>query len=369
MTDTHETAEHVDERALTPQEEPAAHLQERLRALHDAAAVKISDAVPANTRRAYAADRADWAAFCAQWGLDPLPVQEEMLALYVTELLEHGSAAVPTHKRKPLAASTVERRLSAVATWAQEEGHAPNQRASRKVLEGHRRAHPTRPRRAAAALEEDLRAMVRAAQSHELADGRPALRRRARDTVLLLVSWRLMLRRSEAAGLRLGDIQWHERGMRVAVRRPKTTVEEVWKPVPYALDPELCAVRAVRAWTGILAEAGHTAAATPLLVRVLVNDALPVHPKPLSPPALSTVVSTMAERAGLSGKALGPAEDASAPVYTGHSLRRGSITAAARRGAARDTIRRLSGHAPGSHVLESYIEQGHEWDEDPLAGL
>ncbi|MEU5858885.1 tyrosine-type recombinase/integrase [Nocardiopsis dassonvillei] len=210
---------------------------------------------------------------------------------------------------------------------------------------------------------------MRAARSQERVDGRSARRRWARDACLLLVGWDLMLRRSELAALRLGDIRWHELGMEVAVRRPKTTADEVWQVVRYRMDPELCAVRAVRAWTEVLAEGGYTAAAAPLLCRLTRTDALPRDPKPLSPHAVNAIVGAMAERAGLTKQVQGPAADAAVQKYTGHSLRRGPITAAARAGASREQISRRSGHVVGSHVLGSYVEQGSQWDEDPLGGV
>ncbi|WP_435112183.1 hypothetical protein [Nocardiopsis synnemataformans] len=368
MTATHEAA---DVSPLpVPRANPSNQLQARLQALHEAAANKIADAVPLNTRRAYATDRADWQAFCEGLGVEPHPVSEEVLAWYATELLEKGSASVAPDKRRPLKVSTVERRLSAVATETVERGYpAPVQRAARKVIAGHNRSHPPRPRQAAAAGVEDLRALVRAARAQEQADGQPARRRRARDACLILVGWHLMLRRSEGASLMLGDFRWHELGMEVAVRRPKTTEKEVWQAVRYRGDPELCAVRAVRSWVEILAEEGHTAATTPLLCRITRTDALPTQPKALSPHSVNAIVGTMANKAGLTKHEQGPASNGLVQSYTGHSLRRGPITVAARNRASREEISRRSGHVKGSRTLEGYIEQGDQWAGDLFGGI
>ncbi|OOC52412.1 MULTISPECIES: tyrosine-type recombinase/integrase [Nocardiopsis] len=352
------------------QDHPSVQVRDRIQGLHEAAAAKIADAVPENTRRAYATDRADWAAFCASLGIEPLPVRDDVLAWYVTELLERGSASLPEQRRRPLAASSVERRLSAVATMAQEHGDpAPNQRAARKAIAGHRATRPARPRQAAAAGVEELRTLVCAARAQERPGGQSAQRLRARDACLLLVAWDLMLRRSELAGLCLGDVRWHPLGMEVAVRRAKTTSEEVWQPVRYRLDRELCAVRAVREWTEILAQDGHTASRAPLLCRLTRTDALPKHPKALSATAINNTIKDLADQAGLTKRDGGPATDAAVQAYTGHSLRRGPITAAARGGRSREQIGRRSGHVPGSPVLGRYIAEGNRWEEDPLEGL
>jgi integrase len=55
--------------------------------------------------------------------------------------------------------------------------------------------------------------------------------------------------------------------------------------------------------------------------------------------------------------------------YTGHSLRRGFITAAVDAGADRAHVAAVSGHRPGSPVIDEYYEQHDRWAQNPLTGI
>jgi hypothetical protein len=186
--------------------------------------------------------------------------------------------------------STVERRLSAVATMAQEHGHpTPNQRAR---PQGHRRTPPG------------------AAPQGRGRRGGGAARR---GTWRLPVGWYLMLRRSELAGLCLGDVRWHPLAWRSLA--PKPPSRKSGSRCATAWTPS-CARCAVRQWTGILAQAGHTEANTPLLCRLTRTDALPQHPKALSAATINNTIKELANQAGLTKREQGPATDTAVQAYT-----------------------------------------------------
>ena len=116
--------------------------------------------IPAGTRRASGRDRAAWADFTERRGLAPVPVNPMLLLEYVTHLL-NGTADAALEGGRALSASTVERRLSAISTWSQEQGYGtPDLRAARLALRGHRRERPARPRQAAPLTTAALRILL-----------------------------------------------------------------------------------------------------------------------------------------------------------------------------------------------------------------
>ncbi|MGW0249856.1 hypothetical protein ACWDYH_24830 [Nocardia goodfellowii] len=73
---------------------------------------------------------------------------------------------------------------------------------------------------------------------------------------------------------------------------------------------------------------------------------------------IGEIVVLSAERAGLGDVG-----------YTGHSLRRGLITAAHEAGHDRRYIAAISGHVPGSRTLEAYVEARDKVRNSALNGL
>ncbi len=130
------------------------------KSLSDPALQLLGDGIPHGTRRAYSRDRGDWAFYTELEGVDALPVDEGLLVEYVATLLTTGNPRLGEAAR-PLSAAGVERRLSAITTWSREQGHgAPDLRAARLMLRGHRRRATTRPLQAAPLTVGALRTLV-----------------------------------------------------------------------------------------------------------------------------------------------------------------------------------------------------------------
>ena len=175
---------------------------------------------------------------------------------------------------------------------------------------GIRRKLGVAQRQAAPVCVPELRAMTAT-----LPDGL----RGVRDRAMLLVGFAGAFRRSELVGLDVADLAFDAEGLTVTLRRSKTDQEGAGRKVgvPYGSDPATCPVRALRAWleaTGI--EVGA--------LFVGVNRHGRLTGKRLAGVDVARLVKRCAEAAGLD-----PAR------FSGHSLRAGLATAAAKAGKSR----------------------------------
>jgi integrase len=310
--------------------------------------------IPEATRRAYRGDRACWTAYADAVGAPVLPAESEMLAAWAAELLLAGSRAVPSPR--PLAASTVARRLAAISIWHRERGHGvPDLRASQLVLRGHRRQQPRRRRQAAPITREPLRALV--AQACAGPGGRES-NRALRDKALMLLGFGLAARRSELVRVSIEDLTITADGLLVQVIRAKVTDEPRPVAVPWAADPDLCAARAVLRLRTRLVGLGF--ATGPLFRRVHRGDHVQL--AGLSPAAVNAIVRGHADGAAL------PLPDSFAS-WSAHGLRRGMASAARAAGADPLTIGRHGAWADGSAALWGYLHDADRWEKNALSGV
>jgi integrase len=325
--------------------------------LDEATIALLSAGVPANTRRAYAAGRAAWSAWCTTRSIPPLPPAAADLARYATYLLTVGSPVVSDPR--PLSSATVEAHLSAISTWAVEQGHPrPDLRAARLVLRGHQRGGGGPGRgRAAPITVEILQTLVAQAMLPQRSDGSPTMRA-LRDHAVLLLGFALGARRSELVALDLHHVARVPQGLAVEVWRAKTRATSEVVAVPIAVDPELCPVRATLALRAALHQRGHVAG--PLFRPVTRTDA--VLDRRLGAESVADIVAGLASAAGV-------AVPEGFKGFSAHSLRRGLATEMRRAGADPLRIARHAGWADGSTALAGYLVDVDRWEHHPLGGV
>ncbi|GIH97412.1 site-specific integrase [Planobispora siamensis] len=318
-------------------------------------AARITASVPETTRRAYAGDWNRFTAWCARAGRTALPASAETLAEYVSALADEGKAP-----------ATITRAIAGIRTAHRINGLLPPDttaaRAVRKAYRGERAAAGMPNQRQAAALAvSHLRRIAAALDTGTATD--------LRDRLTVVLGWAMMARRSELAGLDLGDVADVEQGLLVTVRRSKTDRAATGRrvAVPYGSDPLTCPVRTLRAWRSLLAERGSTSG--PLLRRIDrhgviagVPGARPSGSGPadgrLSGHTIGTILTRAARRAGLA------VDDLSA-----HSLRAGGATGAYTAGADLVSIGRHGGWRDGSSELLKYIRDVDRWKHNPMHGV
>lgn len=277
-----------------------------------------------STWRTYEQDLRTIEDYCRGRGVCSLPATPSTVANYVGAM------------SKIYAAATIERRLSTWSAWHKANGYDHDDsnpcRSSlvRKALRGLRIEAP-RQREAQPFTMEDLRVVLDVT--------RPDTLNGLRDRALLAVGLYLGRRRSELVALNVEDLRWSDTppGYSVDIRRSKTDQEgegeACWLP---RTTRTTCPVQALHAW---LDAASITSGA---LFRSV--DKYGKVGGRLSDRSVSSILARRAEEAGLrSGQ------------WSGHSLRAGFVTDAARDGVPPYEIARQTGHKPTSPVLYRYV--------------
>ena len=252
----------------------------------------LGSSTSANTRRAYDQAWRRFEVWIKQRGPGhALPATPELVAAFLAELAEEGKSVATLRLTK-----------SALAAVHRSTGHQDptDNEGVRKVMAGIARANG-RPQRQAKPLTETALAAVKATaklprkhqgRTRRGESARDAERRGRVDVALLSVLRDGLLRRSEAAELRWGDLELQKDGSaRLHVRRSKT-------------DPEA---------EGVVLYIGQ--AATQALQAIMPEDTAVVDP---AAPVFGLSASQIGRRIDAAAKAAGLGEG-----FTGHSGRVG----------------------------------------------
>lgn len=311
------------------------------------------------TRRAYAADWAQFTDWCARHALSPLPATPATVILFVTAMKDGDPAADPP--RAPKRLSTLSRYLAAINDRHREAGHLPPGEQDgghylRRAFAGIRNTHGARPEQKQAADGERLGRMLAAITGDDV--------RSVRDRALLAIGMAAALRRSELVALTFTDVHFVPEGLRIFVARSKTDQagQGAWIAIPEGrrirpkalllewlrvsrvtdgpIFRKLAEVRVARRDTA--GEIIRGADGRPL--REWQEDR--VQPAALSAQSVALVVKARARDAGLD-----PA------LFAGHSLRSGFLTEAARQpGANIFKMREVSRHK-SLDILAAYVRE------------
>lgn len=186
-----------------------------------------------NTARAYSGDMKRFGAWCAQYGLDPLPATVSTLAGFVTHLAEGGKKV-----------STIQRHCAAISKAHALRGiDSPTDDKKFKVLlEGISRVKYIRQKQAPAFTLATFKHTVKHIDIQTLAG--------LRDRVIMLLGFTGAFRRSELVALDIEDLTFSEEGLLISVKKSKTNqlgaAEE--KAIFYSPDIQLCPIRTLQAW-------------------------------------------------------------------------------------------------------------------------
>ncbi len=288
----------------------------------------------ASTWRAYQADLRDFTTWCQAHSLPPLPASPETVAAYLVDLAARRKVA------------TVQRRLASISQQHAAAGHETPTRSAtvRLIMQGIRRTHaPAQGVRKVMPAVTSVIARIVEPLTGSLID--------VRDRALLLIGFAGAFRRSELAELRLADLTETEDGLRILLRQSKTDQEGqgIVKGIPFGSDERTCPVRAWRAWlasTGIVDGQAFRAVGrcTQLQIGTSISDR-----------TIANIVKSRVKAAGFDPER-----------FSGHSLRSGLITAAAKAGVPERIIMKQSGH---KHLptLRGYIREGSLFTENASA--
>jgi site-specific recombinase XerD len=308
------------------------------------AAIYATRARGDGTRRAYRSAWRGYEAWCASLGREPLAADPDTVAMYVVRLADAG-----------LAVSSIRVHLAAIRTAHLLAGRSIDLRHPRlaMVVEGVTRSKGVRPRRKASpAVPGVLRLMLAQRPSATSPLG-------ARDRAMLLIGFGAALRRSEIVGLAIGDVEFvPEKGLLLTIGRSKTDQRGKGQRVAVWAnrnEPGFCPVSAFEAWVRHRREAKDldwTATASmrderPLFCAVTKSGR--VTGERLSDKAVVRLIKQAAADAGLDPER-----------FSGHSLRRGLLTAGGENQAQLADLMRQSRHRSAETVL-GYIEPADLW--------
>lgn len=274
-----------------------------------------------STRRGYASDMRSFAAYCAARGVCHLPAMPGTVADYLASL----------HTRA-LASGTIARHMASIASAHLLTGLADpcEHMAVGAVMAGIRRSASRTVRQVRAITHDMLRAGL------PIGDALAAVR----DRAIILLGFFAARRRSEIAAVECADIEIRAEGALITVRRSKT--DQVGAGHTCELlrrDDGLCPVAAVEAWL-----AASRLTDGPLFRGI--NQWGHLRSGPMAGASIALIVKACAGRAG-----------ADESEFSGHSLRRGLATTAARTGASVAEISEIGGWAPGSKAVHQYIQR------------
>lgn len=288
--------------------------------------------IPPNTRRAYQADWRDWVTWCVEHDRQLMPAWPSDVADYISHLADAG--------RKP---ATIQRRLACLATLHKMEGHPPPaDEQVRRVWRGIARTREG-PQRHAAPLNVPILRTVIAS----IPDDLPGLR----DRAIFLMGVSGAFRRSELAALLAEDISVEDGNLRVLLRASKTDQEGEGK-VKGLMRGSNPATDPVRAWLAWQQASGVTAGPAFRGIR---------HGKLLDGPMHPDTVGKMVKRRIL-------ASGVGADGFSGHSLRSGFATWAAKMGVPMWKIADQTGHK-SLDTLKRYITEGELFTDNPSGQL
>lgn len=305
-----------------------------LQKLLNAAKAYATGAKARNTREAYGGDWKAFETWCRSSGLGSLPAEPAVVVMYITSLATSGKRV-----------ATISRVLVSISQKHKMADHQ-SPTSSAQVLElmkGIRRSLGTSQIQKFAVEAQNLKAMVL-----ELGDDLLSIR----DRALLLVGFAGAFRRSELIGLNVENVEFTCDGLVITVERSKTDQEGRGSKigVPFGGSPITCPVRALRAWL-------DAANITEGPVFRGVGRWNQVGVRRLNDRAVSRVVKKYTSLIGLDSR-----------CYSGHSLRSGFATSAARAGKSERSIMNQTGHRSVA-MVRRYIRQGTLFTDNAAAGL
>lgn len=308
--------------------------EEILRAEVDAAARYASASRSASTQRLYESDFRQFEEWCRGRGLTALPADPRVVATYMASEADRG-----------MLPPTLTRRLAAIGWKHRQAGHMPPQRTEDaapllEVMSGIRRSRRKPVRKAIAAEADHLSRMLEAMP--------PDSMRNVRDRAILGLGMAAALRRSEIVALQAEDLDRQPDGMLITIRSSKTDQESRGEVVGIPHGKDIRPIELLEAW---LSEAGIVDGP---VFRAFGRSGN-VSPRAMCDRDIARIVARAAVRAGLGTKG-----------YSGHSLRSGFITTAARQGVTVFRIQEVSRHK-SIQVLAGYVRNTEKL-RDPAGG-
>jgi integrase len=323
-----------------------------LAALTERAAQYAAASSGEGTRAAYRSAWRGYTAWCATVGYEPLSGDSGLVALYLTRRAEDGLSI--SSLRVARAAIRAAHHLAGVQLNFDDARLA-------MVMDGIARSRADQRRRQAAAAGPDVMRRLLAALPSLVTPSAAAPALAARHRAMLLIGFGAALRRSEIVALRVCDVtEVERRGLSIRIRRSKADQHGQGRTIAVWANPrdrDFCPVIAFSNWMTFRRQATDwTSVDGPVdawrAERALfcaVGTAGILEGETMSDKIVARLIKQACAAAGLD-----PTK------FSGHSLRRGLLTAAGDLQLPLADIMRQSRHKSVETAL-SYIETGDAW--------
>lgn len=276
----------------------------------------------ANTLRAYQSDYNDFSLFCSKNGLQAMPTQPKILALYITHISSYSKY------------STLKRRLASISILHKTKGHYIDTKHPiiMENLMGIKRTNGSNQKGKKPLLISDLKVLINTIDQSNEKD-----KRKIRDKALLLIGFSGGFRRSELIDILYEDLEFVSEGVKIFVKKSKTdqSGEGMTKAIPYFDNKKFCPVNALKKWIEIFE-----------LKKGKIFD--------ISDKSVALIIKKYASYAGLDSHR-----------YAGHSLRSGFATSTAESGAEERNIMAMTGHK-SAEMVRRYIKEANLFKNNAL---
>jgi site-specific recombinase XerD len=281
----------------------------------------VANSQSRNTRKAYKNDLKQYERFCLDEDLKPYPASKEVLALYVSYMTTKFKTA------------TINRRLVSLGSHHRRNGWADytSDPQIKMLMNGVKRTLGTAQDRKRPLEDKDIIKLIYQ-MGDRLID--------KRNKLLLLFGFIGAFRRSEIIGLDVADITFVQTGVKVHLNQSKTDQAKKGADIyiHYSENKDLCPVQHLQDY---LAAAGINEGA---IFRQINRHGQPL--ERMTGDGLSYALKQMAAIIGADPSQIG-----------GHSLRRGSLTTAGRKGVPLSEIRKMGRFSPLSNTVIRYMEE------------
>ena len=274
-----------------------------------------------NTLRAYQADFKDFSAFCLKNGLNSLPTEPKIVAIYLTYLSSFSKY------------STLKRRLASINVIHKLKGHYIDTKHPiiSENLMGIKRRMGIKQIAKKPLLINDLKSII------NVIDEEKNEYKKYQNRALILIGFAGGFRRSELVSIEYEDLDFVTEGVKIIIKRSKTdqTGEGMIKAIPYFDNIKYCPVLSLKNWidfSNIKSGLVFT-----------ISD--------------KTVALTIKKYASIAGL--------DKTKYAGHSLRSGFATSTAEIGADERSIMAMTGHKT-TQMVRRYIKESNLFKNNAL---
>lgn len=279
-----------------------------------------------NTLRSYQSMCRKFQAWCEANGQLFLPTSAETIALYLSSLGETVSF------------STLDSTIAAIEMAHEKSGASikGDRTLYRRVRKGIRRVHKENQtiKQAPAMTVLDLKGAC-CRLKENLKDHR--------DKSLLTLTFFGAFRRSEVVSLNIENIEFTDKGMAISILQSKTSDTKQIVYISFTRDKDICPVNSLKKWIE-QSEIKEGAVFRSLLKGGKVSNRLSGH-------AVSEIIKLHF-----------------GSEYSGHSARRGLVTASAEKGTPMHVIKKHSRHKSADMVLR-YVEDARGFEDSSVAVL